>query len=75
MKISTRLRLAVYIPIFITIVIAITLGFSSQETAKIQKNGDTVRQIRTDITELNHYFFSYTLSHEETSKQQFLAKH
>ena len=75
MKISTRLRLAVYIPITIAVVIIITLVFSYQETAKIQKTGDTVRQIRSSITELNHNFFAYTLSHEERTKQQFLAEH
>ena len=75
MKISTRLRLAVYIPIFIAIIIGITLVFSYQETAKIQENGDIVRQIRSSITELNHSFFSYTLSHGEGAKQQFLTEH
>ena len=74
MKISTRLRLAVYIPITIAVIIIITLVLSYQETAKIQKTGDTVRQIRSSITELNYNFFSYTLSHEERTKQQFLTE-
>lgn len=75
MKISTRLRLAVYIPITIAVVIMTVLGFAYQETAKIQENGDIVRQIRSSITELNHNFFSYTLSHEERTKQQLLTEH
>jgi len=75
MKISTRLRLAVYVPTLMAFVIGAALIFSYQETAKIQENGDVIRQIRSSITELNHSFFSYTLSHGERAKQQFLAEH
>ncbi len=75
MKISTRLRLAVYIPALMALVIIVALVFSYQDMGKIQENGDTVRQIRSSITELNHFVFSYVLYHEERPKQQFLAEH
>ncbi len=75
MKISTRLKLGVYIPITMALIIIAALGFSFQQIGKIQQNGDTVRQIRSSITELNHFVFSYTLYHEERPQQQFLAEH
>ena len=61
MKISTRLRLAIYLPGLMALVIIVALVFSYQDMAGIQKNGDTVRQIRSGITELNHLIFSYVL--------------
>ncbi|MBI4267840.1 MAG: HAMP domain-containing protein [Chloroflexi bacterium] len=75
MKISTRLKFAAYAPVLMTIVVATALFFASQEMDHIQKDGDAVRQIRSSITELNHFVFSYVLYHEERPKQQFLAEH
>jgi PAS domain S-box-containing protein len=75
MKISTRLRLAVFIPAIMALAIIIALVFSYQEMSGIQKTGDTVRQVRSSITELNHFVFSYILYHDERPKQQFLAEH
>lgn len=75
MKISTRLRLAVFVPSIMAIVILVALVFSSLEMRKTQEAGDAVRQIRSSITELNHFIFSYTLYHEERPRQQFLAEH
>jgi signal transduction histidine kinase len=74
MKISTRLKLAVYVPVLMAVVVIVALVFSYLDMGKIQKNGDTVRQIRSSITELNHFVFSYILYHEERPKQQFLAE-
>ncbi len=75
MKISTRLRLAVYIPALMALVIVAALVVSYQEMERIQANGDTIRQIRSGITELNHFVFSYILYPGERPKQQFLAGH
>jgi PAS domain S-box-containing protein len=75
MKISTRLRLANFIPAIMALAIIVALIFSYQNMAEIQKTGDRVRQIRSSITELNHFVFSYILYHEERPKQQFLAAH
>jgi PAS domain S-box-containing protein len=75
MKIRTRLKLAIYVPALMALAIIVALAFSYQEMAGIQKAGDKVRQIRSSITELNHYVFSYILYHEERPKQQFLAGH
>ncbi|MDO8715756.1 MAG: ATP-binding protein [Dehalococcoidales bacterium] len=75
MKISTRLRLAIYVPTLIAFVIGGALVFSYQTTSKTQNTGDTVRQIRSSINELNHLIFSYTLFHEERPKLQFLSEH
>jgi PAS domain S-box-containing protein len=73
MKISTRLRLGVYAPILMAVAIILALAYSYQETARIQQSGDTVRQIRSSITDLNHFGVSYVLYHDESEKQQFLA--
>ena len=59
MKISTRLMLAIFIPAVMALVIIVALGFSYQDMAGIQKTGDTVRQVRSSITELSHFLFSY----------------
>ncbi len=75
MKISTRLRLAIFVPAVMALAIIITLVFSYREMIKTQESGDTIRQIRSSITELNHFVFSYILYHEERPKQQFLAEH
>jgi PAS domain S-box-containing protein len=75
MKISAKLRLAMLVPAIMALVVIVALVFSIQETGKIQATGNTVRQIRSSITELNHIVFSYILYHEERPKQQFLAEH
>jgi len=75
MKISTRLRLAVYVPALMALIIAIALLCSYQDMARTQQSGDMVRQIRNGITELNHVVFAYTLYHEERPKQQFITGH
>jgi len=75
MKISTRLRLAVFVPALMALVIIVALVFSYQDMGKNQETGDTVRQIRSSITELNHFVFSYVFYHEERPEQQFLAEH
>jgi len=75
MKISTRLRLGVYVPALMALIIIVALAFSYLDMGRIQENGDTVRQIRSSITELNHVVFSYILYYEEQPKQQFLAEH
>lgn len=75
MRISTKLRLSVYIPAIMALVIIVALVFSYREMTRIQENGDIVRQIRSSITELNHFVFSYTLYHEERPKQQLLTEY
>jgi PAS domain S-box-containing protein len=75
MKISTRLRLAIFVPAVMTLVVIIGLGVSYRVMMKTQDAGDSVRQIRSSITELNHFVFSYILYHEERPKEQFLAEH
>jgi hypothetical protein len=74
MKISTKLMLALYIPVLMAFIIIVTLALSYQDMRKVQANGATVRQIRSNITELNHFVFSYVLYHDERPKQQFLAE-
>ena len=75
MKISTRLRLAVFIPAIMALAIIIALVISYQDMARTRESGDMVRQIRSSITELNHFVFSYILYHGDRPKQQFLSEH
>ena len=74
MKISTRLRLAVFVPIVMAVVIVAALAFSYKDMMNTQSNGATIREIRTSITEINHIVFSYVLYHRDASKQQFSAE-
>lgn len=75
MKISTRLRAAVLVSMFVAIVIALTLIYSYRSVEVARTNGNIVRQIRTKITELNHITFSYIAHREDRPKQQFLEEH
>ncbi|MBI2858062.1 MAG: hypothetical protein HYX90_03190, partial [Chloroflexi bacterium] len=75
MRISTRLRLGVYVPAVMALVIIVALMVSYQDFRGTQRNGDTIQQVRSSITELNHIVFSYTLYHGERPKQQFMAGH
>ena len=75
MKISTKLLLSMFVPALMALLVIVALVFSYQDMRRTQENGDTVRQIRSSITELNHIVFSYILYHEERPKQQFLEEH
>ncbi len=75
MKISTKLKFATWIPAIIAVVIVGIQTFSLIDTQKIQTAGNSVRQIRSGITEMNHLVFSYVLYHEDRPKQQFMAEH
>ena len=75
MRISTRLTLAVFVPIVVALVVGSTLLYSYRSVEIARTNGDIVRQIRSSITELNHLVFSYVAYREERPKQQFLAEH
>jgi signal transduction histidine kinase len=75
MKISTKLLLSMFVPALLALLVIVALAFSYQDMRRTQANGDTVREIRTSITELNHIVFSYILYHEERPKQQFLEEH
>lgn len=68
MRISTRLRLAVYVPALMALVTIVALAFSYQEMVMMQEHGSIVRQLRSSVTELNHIVFSYVLYHEERPK-------
>ena len=75
MRISTRLTLAVFIPLVMAVAIGVALIFSYRDMTTVQRAGDAIREIRTSITELNLHSLSYVLYHEETPKQQFFAEH
>ena len=74
MKISTKLILAVLVPVLAALTIGLTLILSYVALEADQDNGDKVRLLRTSITELNHLVFSYVTYPEERPKQQFLAE-
>ena len=74
MKIDTRLTLAVYIPALMAAIVIIGLVFSYQELTDAHASANSVRQIRSSITELNHVVFSFALYHEARPKEQFFAE-
>jgi len=74
MKISTKLMLAVLVPVSVALVVCMALAFSYRTMEVAHENGDIVRRVRTSISELNHLLFSYVSYREERSKQQFLAE-
>ena len=74
MKISTRLGMAVLVPVAVAVAVLGALAISYIEERGIQKTGNEVRLIRSSITQLNHEAFSYVLYHEERPKEQFVAE-
>jgi PAS domain S-box-containing protein len=75
MKISSKLFLAVFVPVLLVLVVGSTLIFSYVVMEAAFDNGDKVRLIRNGITELNHLVFSYITYREERPKQQFQAEY
>jgi PAS domain S-box-containing protein len=75
MRINTKLRLSVWVPVCMALIIGLTVLFSYPAMKKAQHNGDLVRQIRSSITELNNFAYSYIFYHEERPKQQFLKEY
>ncbi|MBI5604223.1 MAG: HAMP domain-containing protein [Deltaproteobacteria bacterium] len=75
MKISTKLFLAVVVPVMLALLVGSVLFFSYLSLERAQDNGDKVRLIRNNITELNHLIFSYVTYRGERPKQQFLAEY
>jgi PAS domain S-box-containing protein len=71
MKISSVLRLIIYVPMVMAAVVIVTLLLSYQQMSGIQSTGDNVRQIRNSITDINQSVFSYILLHEDLPKVQF----
>ena len=74
MRISAKLMLAVFVPVLVALIICVALAFTYRSMEVAHENGDTVRQVRSSITELNHLLFSYVSSREERPKEQFLAE-
>ena len=74
MRISAKLMLAVFVPVLVALVVCAALAFTYLSMEVAHENGDTVRQVRRSISELNHLFFSYVSYREERPKEQFLAE-
>jgi PAS domain S-box-containing protein len=74
MKIKTKLFLVVLMPLLLTLVVGAVIIFSYRNIERAQENGDTVRRIRSSITELNHLAMTYVSYRGERPKQQFLAE-
>ena len=74
MKIGAKLMFAVFVPVLVAIVVCAALAFTYQAMETALENGDTVRLVRSSITELNHLLFSYVSYREERPKEQFLAE-
>jgi PAS domain S-box-containing protein len=75
MKISTRLTLAVWVPALLALFVILSLYLSFTEMQKIQNNGNTIRDIRTSINQINHRVFNYILYHEERPERQFQVEY
>ena len=74
MRISAKLILAVFLPVLVALIVCVALAFTYRSMEVAHENGDTVRRVRSSITELNHLLFSYVTYREERPKEQFLAE-
>ncbi len=75
MRISTKLIIAILVPVLVALVVGGALIFTYLTLETAQENGDKVRLIRNSLTELNHLVFSYVTYRGERPKQQFLAEY
>jgi len=75
MKINTKLKIAVLAPALMALIVSLTLVYSYMAMKEVQENGDIVRRIRSSLTEINSFIYTYALYHEERPKQQFLVEH
>jgi PAS domain S-box-containing protein len=75
MNINTRLKLAVWVPALLALVVILSLYLSFTEMQKIQNNGNAIRDIRTSITQINHLIFTYILYHEQRPERQFQVEY
>ena len=74
MKISSKLILAVFVPLLVALSVGLTLIYFLSGLGNGPGRGDKVRLIRDSITEINHLVSSYFTYPEERPKQQFLAE-
>jgi PAS domain S-box-containing protein len=75
MKITTKLKLAAWVPAFVALIIGFGLVFSYKVLEHTQEKGSVARHIITSMYELNNFARSYMLHHEERPKQQFLLEY
>lgn len=75
MKISLRLTLAAFVPLFMLLVVGGALFFSYRVLNSARDDSQTARQIASSSSDLNGFVYSYVLHHEDRPKQQFLAAH
>jgi signal transduction histidine kinase len=74
MRISAKLMLAVFLPVLVALVVCVALIFTYGSMKVAHENGDTVREVRSSISELNHLLFSYVSSREDRPREQFTAE-
>jgi PAS domain S-box-containing protein len=74
MKISSRLRIAIYTPAIIAVVVISALVYSFLDMSRTQQNGASVRDIRSGITRVNYTLFSYTVNHGDSQRLNFLSE-
>lgn len=72
MRISTRLKLAAFVPALMALVIGLAMFFSYRAEKGAREKSTIVRQIMSDTNELNSLAHSYMLHHEERPRLQFL---
>jgi signal transduction histidine kinase len=58
----------------VALVVCLALIFTYGSMKVAHENGDTVREVRSSISELNHLLFSYVSSREDRPREQFLAE-
>jgi PAS domain S-box-containing protein len=75
MRISTRLKLAILVPVVMALVIGLAFFFSYRTIEEAQDNGRTAHQIQSSMNELNSLVSQYILYREERPRQQFLLEH
>ncbi|MBI2847072.1 MAG: PAS domain S-box protein [Chloroflexi bacterium] len=75
MKIDTKLKLAVLVPVSMALVIGLAFFLSYTKVIEAQEKDRTSQRILFATSEINSLVSSYVLNPEERLKQQFLLQH
>jgi PAS domain S-box-containing protein len=75
MKITTKLKIAAWVPAFVALIIGFALIFSYKVLEHTQKKSSVARHIITSMYELNNFARSYMLHPDERPKKQFLLEY
>jgi PAS domain S-box-containing protein len=75
MRIITKLKLAAWVPVLVSLMVCAALFFSYQVLENTQQKRAIARQVTDGMHDLSSLAYTYMLFHEERPRQQFIQKY